>query len=178
MIKGKKDGQQPDWNVAVPSVRQLLNKKVFNQQALITITEPDFDAIKTETFRLQFNTNRIPLFGRQPECEQEVLSIVVAAHAKIGIEEIIRVRTRFPDLLVKIGGKKVWLELEVYSQSFVDHGHHKQLAKNGKLKARRGAITKNRQDEDCPVAVLCWVNNRKACEWPKNVQKLDVFELQ
>lgn len=150
----------------------------LTKQSLIEIRKCEFDDIRGKTLELQFNTNKIPLFGRQPECEQEVLSIVVAAHAKIGIEEIIRVRTRFPDLLVKIGGKIVWLELEVYSQSFLDHGHHKQLAKNGKLKARRGAIPKNRQDEDCPVAVLCWVDNRQGCKWPRNVRNLNVFELQ
>lgn len=31
MIKGKKDGEQPDWDVAVPSIRQLLGRNVFNQ---------------------------------------------------------------------------------------------------------------------------------------------------
>ena len=69
----------------------------------------------------QLAATKIPLLKRPPQNEQEVLSVIVAGHAALGIEKIIRVQTRFPDMLAKIDGRKVHLELEFDSTSFAEH---------------------------------------------------------
>lgn len=163
MIKGREYGRQPRWPVEVLSIRELLNgRNIWQQESITPITGDEFEKIGETVFERELDPRRIPLLRRQPDCEQEVLSIVVAARTQLGIKEIIRVRTRFPDLLVNIGGIKVWLELELYSQHFEDHGHVEQLVTI-------------RRDEGYPVAVLCWLDNAKNCKWRK---KVTVYELQ
>ena len=167
VIKGEPCGEQPRWHVGVPPVSQLLGKKLFNQQAITAIKGWEFSHIRNEVLKRQFDTRTIPLLRRPPECEQEVLSIVVAAHAQLGIKSIIRIRKAFPDLLVELEGRKkrVHLELEMYSQGFRLHGHQRQV-RNRRFKEKDG--------QPVPVAVLCWVHDGKRVE--KYVHR--VYELQ
>jgi len=103
--------------------------------------------------------------GREPLCEQEVIAVAVAGHPKLGIDKILRIRTRFPDMLVKLRGKAepVHLEVEVYSSSFDAHGHANQVW-GGKFREDRRS-----------VAVLCWVDDADD-RLRRRVH--DVYELQ
>lgn len=122
----------------------------------------EFDHIRDYTLSHQFDTTTIPLLGREPECEQEVVAVLANCYEKVGITKVHRVRTAFPDLLVQIDGgpEKVHLELELYSESFLSHGHHNQMADG--------------QFHGDPVAVLCWIDNKE--EVKKHVH--EVYELQ
>jgi len=119
----------------------------------------------------------IPILGREPTCEQELLTIVVGGHKQLGIDKILKVQTRFPDMLVSINGQEVHLELEVDSLSFQQHEHVKQLRRNtqGTSEGDREARLKDR-DDDRPVAILCWVEG--GLELQEQVPDLRVFELQ
>lgn len=150
MIEGKPCGKQPRQPVGVEPIDELLKpRKHFKQETIVPITAEEFSRIRAYTVDHQFDTRRIPLFGREPECEQELLAAVVFGHKKLGIQEIIRVRKAFPDLLVKLEGhsKEVHLELEVYSEGFFTHGHDEQV-RNRRFKG-----------DGKPVAVLCWIDN-------------------
>ncbi len=163
MIEGKPCGKQPRKPVGVPPINDLLSpKRVWNNQAIIPIAPEDYDRIRDYTFSHQFDTGKIPLLGREPHNEQELLAAVIFGHKKLGIEKIIHVQKAFPDLLVNIDGKEVYLELEVYSQGFFSHGHHEQV-RNRRFKA-----------DDIPVAVLCWIDNDKKVK--DKVHR--VYELQ
>jgi hypothetical protein len=181
MIKGKEYGKQPLCPVAVPPISDLLGRRVFNNQAITPgISAREFEHIREIALSRQFDTDSIPLLRRQPNCEQEVLSIVVAGHKQLGIKEILKVQTRFPDMLVNIGGNEVWLELEVYSLDFRNHGHIEQLRRisKGKFKGKRDAKRGVDKDDDRPVAVLCWVDNDKDHALKNSVRGLRIFELQ
>jgi hypothetical protein len=147
IIEGKQYGQHIQWPVGVPPIDEMLGRKHFKSQAIVSITEPDFKSIYDYVINHEFNTEMIPLLARQPKNEQEVLAIVVAGREKLGIEEIVQIQSGFPDLLVKIKGhtEYVYLELEVYSRNFIQHGHVEQVRK--------------RQFKGKPVAILCWVDN-------------------
>ena len=149
LIEGEQYGEQPLEPVGVPPFDDLLKKSFWKNQGLVPVTVGDFDFIRKYALAHQFDTTKIPLIGREPENEQEVLAIVVSGHETLGIEKIHRVRTAFPDLLVKIDGspEKVHLELEVYSSGFFSHGHHDHV-QNAKFTG-----------DDLPVAVLCWIDN-------------------
>ena len=165
MIEVHKVGEQPRRPVGVPPINDLLcPKRVWNNQAIIPVTPNDFVRIRNYALSHQLDTDKIPLLKREPECEQELLAAVACGYKDLGITEIIRVRTAFPDMLAKIKGrsKAVHLELEVYSDGFFNHGHYKQV-KNGRFK-----------DDGIPVAVLCWIDNNKNMK--DYVHK--VYELQ
>lgn len=148
--------------VGVPPIKDLLKRKVYHQQALIPISPEEFDHIYDYALSHQFDTSTIPLLGREPECEQEVVAIVANCYEKLGIKRVHRVRTAFPDLLVQIDGgpEMIRLELELYSESFLSHGHANQMA-DGRFKGD-------------PVAVLCWIHNKTEVE--SHVHR--VYELQ
>jgi len=148
MIEGKPWKQQPKEPVGVLPINDILSpKRVWNNQGIIPISSDDFSKIRQHALTRQFNSEKIALIGREPECEQELLAVVVSGYRKLGIEKILRVRKAFPDLLVQIDGKKVHLELEVYSKGFFSHGHDQQVRK------RRFV------EDGIPVAVLCWIDN-------------------
>jgi hypothetical protein len=176
MIKGEKcDGYQPRHPVTVPSIREMLGKNIQPRVAVARIEPEDFRLIRQETRRRELDPSKIPLFKREPLNEQEVLSVVVRGYQKLGIEKIIWARTRFPDLLVKIKGKDVYVELEVDSLGFWDHIEKRQLRRirKGKFAAR----VKDRHDNK-PVALLCWVDGDRERRLRKCVPDLRVFELQ
>jgi hypothetical protein len=177
-INGQVHGQQPHWPVAVPPISDLLEgRKFFNNQAIVPgISENEFERIRKMTLLLEFDTNTIPLLGRQPRCEQEVVSILVAGHKDLGIKEIIHVQTHFPDMLVNIGGDEVHLEIEIYSQGF--WGHWDDLRRIPGVRGKRMARRKKDPGDNRPVACLCWVDNDKHHELRKSVRGLRVFELQ
>jgi hypothetical protein len=127
----------------------MLGRPYFKNQTLVPISADEFDRVRSQTLEREFNTKHIPLLGREPICEQELLATVIFGHKKFGIEEILQVQKAFPDLLVKIDGrsKEVYLELEVYSRSFILHRHHTRV-KNRRFK-----------DDDTPVAILCWIDD-------------------
>ena len=166
MIEGKPFGRQPRQPVGVPPLDDddMLGRPHFKNQTLVPITAEELDQVRSETLRREFNTEHIPLLGREPEREQELLATVVFGHKKLGIQEIIQVQKAFPDLLVKIEGhsKQVYLELEVYSQGFFSHGHREQVRKR-KFKG-----------DDTPVAVLCWIDDDERVK--RYVHR--VYELQ
>lgn len=166
VIRGKPCGWQPSWQAGVPPIRELLGRNTFNQQAITRIGEGEFNHIRREALNRAFDARKIPLLGRPPSCEQEVLSIVVAARAQLGIKRIIHIRKAFPDLLVELEGsrKPVHLEVETYSQGFCLHGHQRQV-RNRRFKE---------DGRRAPVAVLCWVDNDERVG--KYVHR--VYELQ
>lgn len=125
------------------------------------------------------NPSKIPFLKREPRNELEVLSLIVNGYKKLGIEKIIWSRTRFPDLLVKINGKEVYMELEVDSLSFQDHIKKRQLRPlhKGKFSGKLTASVRDTND-DIPVAILCWVNGDRKGVLKKRVPDLQVFELQ
>lgn len=163
-IEGDACGVQPIEPVGVKPIDDILGRTLWKNQALVPITADDFDVIRQHTLSRQFNTKKIPLLGREPENEQEVLAAVVYGHKQIGIDKIIRVRKAFPDLLVQFQGssEEVHLELEVYSEGFFSHGHHNFVSE------RRFT------GDGKPIAVLCWIDNKK--DVTNHVHK--VFELQ
>jgi len=73
------------------------------------------------------------------------------------------VQTRFPDMLVKLKGKteEVHLELELYSSSFLNHGHE-TLVRECRFVGKRKSKTSPRIKGDRKgVGVLCWLNDDK-----------------
>lgn len=164
MIEGKVSGRQPKHPVGVPPLADLLRRPLWNNQAIVPITAEDFGLIQEYTFSHEFDSSMIPLIGREPECEQELLAVVIHGHSDLGINKICRVRKAFPDLLVEIGGssKEVHLELELYSSGFFAHGHDKHVH-NRRFK-----------EDGKPVAVLCWIDNDKKVKDRVH----EVYELQ
>ena len=177
MIEGKPYGRQPSHGpVSVPSIDTMLGRRLFHQTAIIPgITARDFERIRDITFQRQLAPKRIPLLRREPRNEQEVLSLVVAGHEALGIEKILGVQTRFPDMLVKVNGKEMHLELEFDSLSFLEHWNALRPIPNSRK--RREARLRDKTDKR-PVAVLCWVDSDKEGALRKRVRHLRVYELQ
>lgn len=150
LIEGIDCGIQPIEPVGVKPIDDILGRTLWKNQALVPITANDFDVIRQHTLSRQFDTKKIPLLGREPENEQEVLATVIYGHKQIGIDKIIRVRKAFPDLLVQFEGssEEVHLELEVYSEGFFSHGHHNSVSDR--------CFT----EDGKPIAVLCWIDNK------------------
>ena len=115
------------------------------------------------------------MLKREPLNEQEVLSVVVGGFKKLGIDELLKVQTRFPDVLAKVSGKEVYFELEVDSLGFLNHLD--DLRRNSKSKNIRQARLKDTGD-DRIIAILCWVNGDRRGELRKSVPHLRIFELQ
>ena len=180
MIEGKKYSKQPKYPVNVPSINELLGRTVVGPTTLVRISREEFEHIQNETFKRELNPQKIPLLGRDPVNEQEVLSIVIGGHKKLGIEKIMEVQSHFPDMLVKVGDVELYLELEVRSLDFRSHGHIKDLRRlsKGKHEGKREAKLRKDKDDDRPVAVLCWENNDKDRELNNLVPDLKVFEIK
>jgi hypothetical protein len=177
MIEGRPWGKQPVQPVGVPPIDELLqlfnkDRKHFKAQMLVPIKDGEqaFERIRDCTLARELNPDDIPLLGREPRNEQEVLAVILACHQRLGIQKILRVRTRFPDLLVKLKGRKdsVHLEVETYSKSFLQHGHGAQVC-NRRFRTSEDAEKK-------PVGVLCWIDNETAPLLSKCVHR--VYELQ
>jgi hypothetical protein len=85
------------------------------------------------------------------------LALIASEPERLGIAKVIKVQTRFPDMLVKLKGKsdEVHLELELYSSSFLNHGHEKQV-KHGRFVG----TSRSRGDKKS-VGVLCWLDDDK-----------------
>jgi hypothetical protein len=170
MIEGKPYGAQPNGPVGVPPIDELLGRKTFKGQTFIPIDENDFERVRKYTLEHELDPRTIPILGREPRNEQEVLAVVIGCHKAVGIEKILRVRIRFPDLLVKLEGKAdpVHLELESYSSGFLLHGHDGQVS-DGRFKTDDDA-------ENQPVGVLCWIDDEKNVKLKSCVH--NVYELQ
>jgi hypothetical protein len=147
---------------------------------LVPITAKEFESIRAYIRNHEFDPNRVPFLGREPRNEQEVLALIVSCHAEFGIEKIVRVQTRFPDLLVKLKGKadEVHLELELYSKNFHAHGHSKDLDELGRFPKKFSKTISKKS-----VAVLCWIDNEKRPALKKNGPKVRdcvhrVYELK
>ncbi|MGA2618415.1 MAG: hypothetical protein ABSF26_12450 [Thermoguttaceae bacterium] len=184
MIRGGKcDGYQPRHPVTVLSINELLGRTIVGMQTIVRITRKEFTHIRNQTQRRELDPGKIPFLKREPLNEQEVLCAVVgdvvSGRKKLGIEKIVWARTRFPDMLVRINGEEVYLELEFDSLGFWDHINKKQLRRirDGNFKGKWEAKVKDK-DDDRPVAVLCWVDNDREHELRKDVPCLRVFELQ
>jgi hypothetical protein len=153
MIKGKECGEQPKHPVGVPPLddKELLGRATFHQSTFVPISAEEFDRVRKYALSHWFDPALIPLLGREPENEQELLALVAQSHKGFGIEKIIKVQKAFPDLLVEIIGHpdEVHLELEVYSEGFFSHGHDKQVVNRCFI------------GDKIPVAVLCWIDNSK-----------------
>lgn len=168
IIAGKHWGPPLRTPVVIPPVESFLSKRIFNQATINRISRKEFQRIEAYARRSWFDPKKIPLLERAPRNEQELLAVVVYGHKKIGIEEILRVQTAFPDMQVKIKGKveEVYLELELYSKTFRDHEHQRQIRRR-RFKG---------DGESKPVAVLCWIDDDRDKELRRYVHR--VYELQ
>jgi hypothetical protein len=157
--------------VTVPSINKLLGRRAFGRQVLTPISKEEFDRLQQEIKELQLAPERIPLLNRDPRCEQEVVGILIAAHKQFGIEKIDRVQSKFPDLRVKLAGRKglVHLEVETYSSSFILHGHQHWV--------RRGILKTEDQSEKLPVGVVCWSHDDESDKVAACVHR-KVYELK
>ena len=174
-IKGEPSGWQPQWPVGVPAIEDLIERNYFRQTTLVEVTKEEFDDVRSKVREREFDPKHIPAMGREPRNEQEVLAVIVAAQAQLGIEQIIRVRTGFPDMMVKLKGKAgpVHLELELYSKSYLAHGHGSQVSQRDYFSEEiAGRIEKR------PFGILCWIDDadRKLLKAKGKVSR--VFELQ
>jgi len=139
LIEGKPDGTPLKHRVLVPSIDWFFDTPKFHQQAITPISKEEYDRICKYVRQHQAPPDAIPVFAREPETEQEVLAIFVASHKRLGIKRILRVQLAFPDVTVELEGvaEPVQLELELYGQSYISHGH-----------------PSNRK-----IGVLCWLND-------------------
>lgn len=173
VLDGEVHGRELPDPVAIPSLGYFLGEGVFHRKTVLRISKEQFLAIKRYVLAHRFKADGIPGLHRQPRNEQEVLAIVSAAPERFGIEEIIRVQTRFPDMTVKLKGKAdpVHLELELHASSFLNHEHAKQV-RNGRFFGSRKSPGDKR-----PVGVLCWIDDARESEVTRHVQGR-VFELR
>lgn len=175
MIRGEKVGWQAGMPVGVPSINELLGRSTYNQSTLIEIRRHEFCQIRAEVKRRKLDPVKIPVIRREPRNEQEVLAIIAGCYKDLGIEELLRIRTAFPDMTVKLQGKAdpVHLELELYSKSFISHGHGNQVDQQGWFKEINEGKLKKR-----PVAVLCWIDDVQQAQLKRDGRVSRVFELQ
>jgi len=172
MIRGRPYGQALSDSVVIPPLSHFLGPKLFNRRTITRISPGQFREVERYVRKYQFKPKEIPGLGRHPRNEQEVLLLVASAPSKFGIERIIHAQTRFPDMLVKLKGKAepVHLELEVYSSSFINHGHERQVY-DCRFKGTRRAKGDGRE-----VGVLCWVDDDQAGTVKKHVHR--IYALQ
>ena len=177
MIKGKPIGPQPPFGpVSVRPIDAMLRRNVQKQATVITLRSIDeFRVVCKEASQRAFDPADIPVLGREPENEQEVLSIIAGAYGQLGIRKILRVQTPFPDMLALVGRKEVHFELEYDSTTF--KAHLDDLRPIGRQRIRRIAKVRDRRDQR-PVAILCWVDGDKEWKIRKRVRNLRIFEMQ
>ena len=159
LIRGKPDGIELENRVLVPSIDYFFDKRKFTRQAITPITKGEYDRIQEYVRRCQISPSEIPVFGREPESEQELLGIFIKVHEMLGVKRILRIHQGFPDVMVELMdvAHPVKIELELYCRSYIRHHHPK----------------------DRRVAVLCWLNDDPR-EEGKKVRNLvhNVFELR
>jgi hypothetical protein len=81
--------------VAVPPINQILGRRVFSRGAIIPgISSDDFQRVVDEAVSRQLDPRRIPVFGRHPLNEQEVLAILAARHRQFGIDRLVSAHSR------------------------------------------------------------------------------------
>jgi len=171
LIKGESVGKPLPDPVVIPPLSGFLEaKNVVQQNTIIRISKADFDSIRTYTQSHRFDPKRIPCLDRDPQSEQEVVAVVATGHKQLGIEKILRIQTRFPDMLVKIKGRTepVHLELELYSSSFKLHGHFKQV--------RAKCLSLKDDTDHRPVGVLCWIDDGRNRSVAEKVHR--IYELR
>ncbi len=177
IIRGRKFGKQPTFGpVSIPPIDTILKRYVQKQATIVRLRNArEFEAIHREVVKRAFNSTEVPVLAREPRNEQEVLAVVAGGFRQIGIKEILRIRTGFPDMLVRIGNREVHIELEYNSVSFKAHlpDLHKVRGQRHKLLAK----TKHRGDRR-PVAILCWLDGDKQRKLTEQVRNLRIFELQ
>lgn len=162
VIEGRQCENLPRSPVSIPPIDKVLGRTTKKMGTLIQISAEDYELFKTTVRDRELNPEVIPLLQREPECEQELLAVVARDYQRLGIEKIIRVRTRFPDMLVKLKGhvEEVHLELEFNSKGFL--AHESQIQHGRCL------------EDNKPVAVLCWIDDEPRVH--KLVHK--VYELR
>jgi hypothetical protein len=178
MIDGRAYGSwQPSAPVEVPSINQMLGRTVVGPNTVVRISPKEFKHILDTTRKIEAARRKIPLLGREPRCEQELVAIFAASYRTLGlgIEKVVSVQVGFPDVLVSIGGRETWLELELDSFNFWSHWKNlRKIPGNpNKRKARLRDPADNR-----PVGVVCWVDNDSDGELSRCVSGLHVHELQ
>lgn len=173
VIEGRTVAPELSGTVVVPPLRHFLGKHFFNRKTITRITPEQFREIVGYVKQHRFNPTSIPGLHRDPRNEQEVLTIIASDPARFGIEKIIKVQTRFPDMKVKLKGKadEVHLELELCSSSFSNHGHAKHLCHG------RFVGTKKSKGDGNPVGVLCWLNDDENNAVGRHVNHR-IFELR
>jgi hypothetical protein len=156
LIEGREYGWQPMSPVGVPPIGDLIDRSYFRQTTLVEVSKQEYEGIRAYVRKNELSPNKIPLLRREPRYEQEVLALVASAHKQLGIDEILRIRTPFPDMLVKLRRRSepIHLELEVYSDSFVNHKHGDRLDSLGRFKEVLDGKT-----TQYPVLLLCWIDN-------------------
>jgi hypothetical protein len=166
MIKGRTLGTPLRDPVVIRPIARFLSKPPFSRATITRISRREFEALQSYTQRHRLKREDIPGLGRDPRNEQEVLTVVAVGQKKLGIERIVQAQTAFPDMLVKLKGKadEVYLELEVGSTSFLNHGHKPHV---------RGRRFK---EDKKPVAVLCWIDDDESGAVKSCVHR--VFELR
>lgn len=178
MIHGKAYGRwQPSSPVEVPSINQMLGRRIVGPQTVVRISPKEFRLILDATRKVEAARRKIPLLGREPRYEQELLAIFCASYQTLGlgIEKIISVQVGFPDVLVSRGGEEIWLELETDSLGFWSHWN--DLRKIPGNPRKRQARLKDPADNR-PVEVVCWVDSDSDKELRRCVSGLRVHELQ
>ena len=171
-LQGESMGRPLIEPVAILPINSFLKRKLFNQRTITRITKSEFNEIRDYTLRNRFSPNKIPCLNREPNNEQEILTIIASTPDRFGIEKIIRAQTRFPDMQVKLRGKSetVHLELEFYSSSFLNHDHPRRMAK------RRFVGTRHAKGDGKEVGVLCWINDDQQERVSRHVHK--IYELR
>jgi hypothetical protein len=159
LIKGSPVGEKLRHPVLVPTINHFFDSKGYDAVAIRPITKQEFDRICKYVFSHQLPPDEIPVLKREPESEQEVLAIFLQAYQTLGVKRIVRVQQGFPDIEVELAGRKtpVRIELELYSQSYIAHGHPR----------------------DKNIAVLCWLNDDPRGKGKKVKGRVHkVFELR
>jgi len=176
MIEGKNAGPQPAMPVGIPPLTTLIGKEIFHGQALVSIGRDAYERIRKHVLRNQLKPTDIPVLGREPRYEQEVVALIIAMQKQLGIEKLLRLRNAFPDLLVKLKGRRepVHFEVELYAKSFLAHGHPKQIKRRGKF-SEENALGKK---ETRAVGLLCWINDDTAREIPSQGKINRIFSLR
>lgn len=176
-IRGRAIGPQLKFGaVSIPPLESLLGRALVRQATIVELkNKHEFDLIRDEAKKREFDPREIPILGREPENEQEVVAILAGAYQALGIRKILKVQTRFPDALVQIGRREIHIELEFDSIGFWDHLD--DLRPIHGLRRKRLAKLKDRDDQR-PVTVLCWVDGDKKHELEERVRNLRIFELQ
>lgn len=166
VIEGRSHGVELNAPVVVPPIQTFITKPLFHRKTITRISKKEYEAIRAYVLRHRFDPKKINGLKREPVNEQEVLAATAAHADELGIQQFIKVQTRFPDVLVKIRGtsKPVYLELELYSSSFLNHNH------------RQHVRARCYRHDKIPVGVLCWVDDANARELGPLVHR--VFSLR